>query len=88
MKARVYHFAKPAKKNVDYVEEVKIDIDLPFVPAIGTALKITPNGEILIVNQVYWDAEDPAVIEVYTDEPADFGFLPLKDMLAEGWVIA
>lgn len=87
MKTRVHHFSMPCKRNVDYeCEELKIEIDLPFVPTEGTGLKVTPNGEILIVDQVMWLIEEPDVLLVFTKEPT-IGFRPYKEMVAEGWAI-
>ncbi|WP_136414789.1 hypothetical protein [Herbaspirillum sp. ST 5-3] len=86
MKARVHHFSEPRRRNSGYdCEELKIEIDLPFVPTQGTGLQVTPNGEILIVDQVMWLIEEPDVLLVFTKEP-EISFRPYKEMIAEGWV--
>lgn len=84
MKAKVLTHCLPKRKTDEFeCVEVVIHVDLPFVPAAGTMLKLTPDGEFLCVDQVYWSVTDPDVIDVFIEEPEvlpTFAF-----MRKEGW---
>lgn len=84
MKAKVLSHCLPKRKTDEFeCVEVVIHVDLPFVPVAGTMLKLTPDGEFLRVDQVFWSVTDPDVIDVFIEEPEvlpTFAF-----MRKEGW---
>jgi hypothetical protein len=90
MKSVIHHFSKPSAQNVDYdVEDLKIEVDLPFVPMVGMSLKVTAAGRFLVVEQVMWAIDEPNVLQVFTEEPDDDGdVLPYDEMIAQGWQLA
>ncbi|CAB3754041.1 hypothetical protein [Paraburkholderia humisilvae] len=87
MKAVIHHFSKPSTRTAKYeVENLKIEVDLPFVPVTGMSLQVTPAGSFLVVEQVMWAINEPDVLQVFTEEPQDdFDVRPYREMVEQGW---
>jgi len=83
MKAVVRHTAEPIGKQEYEAEDIYICIDIPFVPTVGTALQVTPEGDYFYVSSVYWSINDPGVLDIGTEDPDVLE--PLEQLLAEGW---
>ncbi len=79
MKVRVYHQASGPRGAVD----VCMDIEMPFLPAIGMDIKPTPDSDYMRVQFVFWDITTPGMVEAHINQEARL--YPLKEMLAEGW---
>lgn len=92
MKAKVHATCQPKSKAaaLQYdAENIHIVVDLPFVPAAGTMLKVSPAGDYLKVDQVYLDlTEGGEGLVVFIEEPDDSReLMPWKAMKAEGWAL-
>lgn len=89
MKARINYFCEPSKKNAGYeVEAIYLDVELPFLPPVGTFIKVTPNGDYLKVADVYLDLEPEGEgLAIGMEEPEEYAIRPFKDMKSEGWKI-
>ena len=93
MKARVHYQCQPRRKSATYeAEDICIDVDLPFVPAIGTMLKVSATGDYMKVDDVFLDlvpdGSEGEGLVVYLEEPADGpDFRPWPEMKAQGWRI-
>jgi len=92
MKAKVLFFCKPAKKTKDYeVESIFMMVDLPFVPSVGTMLKLSPGGNYIEVSDVMLDiTPDGEGLIVGLKEPGDEDAYQLRswaEMKAQGWQI-
>jgi len=88
MKARVDYFCKPAKKNANYeCESIYMEVELPFVPAVGTMLKLTEEGDFVKINDVMLDISPGGHgLLVGLEEPEHVGELrPWSEMKAQGW---
>lgn len=87
MKSVIHHFSRPSAPDAECeVEDLKIEVDLPFVPVVGMSLKVTPAGRFLVVDQVMWAINEPALLQVFTEEPEDDAdVLPYAEMIAQGW---
>lgn len=89
MKAVIHGFALPEDAGVKHrLEEVFLDMKLPFVPPPGTAINVSTEGGNFIVDLVEWDFTKPDQINVLMREPIpdDYESLrPLSEMLAQGW---
>ncbi|MBU2784577.1 hypothetical protein HAP93_02155 [Acidithiobacillus ferriphilus] len=83
MKAVVRHTAEPIGKRDYEAEDIYICINISFVPTVGTALQVTPEGDFFYVRNVYWSVNDPDVLDIGTEEPDVLE--PLERLLAEGW---
>jgi len=82
MKVRVFHQARGARG----FEDIVIDIEMPFVPAIGTDIKPTPESDYLRVELLFWDITTPDMVEAHITQAAHL--YSLKNMKAAGWRIA
>lgn len=70
-----------------YVEagHVEIMIDnLPFTPVIGMRIAPHPSADLLRVDEVYWLAEKPNVLEVWLVEEGD-GVSPWSYFKKQGY---
>ena len=68
------------------VEECELVETLPFTPAVGQRLKVTPNGQHQRVSEVLWDMNDPRHLVVWFEEPASRVEMPwAAAMQSEGW---
>ncbi|MEB8487195.1 MULTISPECIES: hypothetical protein [Acidithiobacillus] len=83
MKAVVRHIAEPIGEQEYEAENIYICIHIPFVPTVGTALQVTPEGDYVYVHDVHWSVNDPGVLDIGTEEPDVLE--PLERLLAEGW---
>ncbi len=83
MKAVVRHIAEPIGEQEYEAENIYICIHIPFVPTVGTALQVTPEGDYVYVHDVHWSVNDPDVLDIGTEEPDVLE--PLERLLAEGW---
>ncbi|MCB1928920.1 MAG: hypothetical protein KDH17_12910 [Rhodocyclaceae bacterium] len=83
MKTRVWYLAKPAGNDCFEAEEVFVDIDLPTVLGPGSLLRLAGTNELVCIERMLWDVDEPDVVHLFTRDPAR---LPdIKDMLAAGW---
>lgn len=88
MKARVQYVCQPKSKRANYdAEDIVLDVTLPFLPPIGSKLKLTKNGDYLKVDDIYLDfVGDEEKIVIFIEEPDELDALrPWKEMKAEGW---
>jgi hypothetical protein len=46
-------------------DEMTVEGELPFVPHGGMRLSVTNEGDYLKVEEVYWKADEPEVLEVF-----------------------
>lgn len=84
MKAQVRHFCQESEDFEP--QDIHIMVDLPFVPAAGTLLKVTHDGDFMRVDEIYFDVKTPALLEVFIS--ADGAQLyPWEIMKAQGWVM-
>jgi len=79
VKVLVCHQATTMRGAVDIV----IDIEMPFVPAIGMDIKPTPHSDYLRVQYVFWDISTPGAVEAHIEQGCRL--YPLGDMKAAGW---
>lgn len=88
IKARIYHvcLADEPKDGLAY-RSVDIDVGLPVLPPVGSAIKVTPDGDYLQVDHITIDATAGAAgVGVHIGEPGDDAMLwTWADMQAEGW---
>jgi hypothetical protein len=86
VKVRVFHQCKPGTaadcKRFE-AEDIIIDIEMPFLPAIGMDIKPTPDSDYLRVQYVFWDISTPEMVEAHIDQKGRL--YPLKQMKAAGW---
>ena len=91
MKATIFHTCAPKSKAAAYeAEEIRIDVVLPFVPVVGTMLKVTPNGDLLRIADVHLDitVAEP-LLSIFIEEPDDANALwTWASMKKEGWSLA
>lgn len=59
--------------------------ETPFFPHIGDMLSVTPGGDFLSVEEVFWSCRTPAQIEVYLSTPEVEEEFQASTMLAQGW---
>ena len=89
MKARIDYYCKPRKRNSGFaVEEICFYVDLPFVPAIGTMLRVTEREDYRPVADVMYDVpgEEGVHLIVGLEEPEnDWELRSWRDMKREGW---
>lgn len=89
MKARIDYFCKPVKKGVDYeLENIHMFVDIPFIPAIGTDLKVAKGGDYVAVEYVMLDLSelDEVPLNIALKEPTDeLDLKTWKEMKALGW---
>lgn len=56
MKARIDYFCRPVSPVANYaLENIHIHVDLPFVPAVGTMLKVTKDMDYIEIDDVLLD---------------------------------
>lgn len=85
MKAYVFHFSAPREPTIGkHCEELKIAIEIPIVPPIGTMLRVTRKGKFLKVEDIHWDINQPEIIKIYTAEP-EAGYQSYVEMIDAGW---
>lgn len=82
MKVRIDYYCK-SKTRRDEVEDISIDIDIPFIPIVGMFLKVTPHGDYLEVKSVHFDISDggEGLVIGVDNEP----LWSWEAMEAEGW---
>lgn len=87
MKVRIEYFCKPPKKNSDFeYENIHKDFELPFIPNIGTMIKVEPGGDYVEVRDVHQDiSTNDIVISVGLEEPAEYALSSWAKMKAQGW---
>lgn len=87
MKARIDYYCKPAKKNADYeLENIYLDVDLPFAPLVGTFVKFTPKGDYIEVVDIHLDLSVPDIcLMVGLEEPEGMKLWTWEAMRLEGW---
>ncbi len=88
LKFRVIDFSQvPKDADVDYeAVHMCIEIDLPFVPAAGSFLKVTPKGDYLEVGVVYFDTAEPGVVDIWIKEDSkDKRIPPFEELIEQGW---
>ncbi|MCB1909679.1 MAG: hypothetical protein KDH15_20150 [Rhodocyclaceae bacterium] len=83
MKTRVWYLAKPTETGCFEAEEVFVDIDPPAVLGPGSLLRLPGTTELVCIERVLWDADEPDVIHLFARDPTR---LPnMGEMLAAGW---
>lgn len=93
MKIRVNWFCKPRSKQAPYdAEEIFIDLDIEFVPPIGSYLQVHEDGILGKVGDIYIETfvrkEDVPSVFIYLDGPERAVDLrPWTEMKAQGWQI-
>lgn len=89
MKVTIHGYALPETSDVQYrLCEVFLDMDLPFIPAAGTNMKVAIEGGCFTVDLVEWDFTRPEKINVLMCEPSSDEYeslRPISQMLAQGW---
>lgn len=89
MRARIRWTCQPKSKKADYgAEDIFIDVALPFVPQIGSKLKVTAHADFVAVGDVYLDLADGGEgLVVFLEDPdlGDPSFRPWLEMKREGW---
>jgi hypothetical protein len=85
--AEIRHTCTPRTKRANYeAEDISIKIQIPFVPVPGSMIKVTPHGEFLEVDQIYWAIDSPDEVQIWIKEEEDL--MPWSVMKAEGWAVA
>ena len=79
MKVRVYHQARGPRG----IEDICIDIEMPFLPAIGMDIKPTPDSDYLRVQCFFWDISTPDMVDAHIEQEGRLE--TLKVALAAGW---
>lgn len=81
--------ALAAKESDTDCENIYMVVDLPFVPAVGTMLKLTEQGDFIKINDVMLDISPGGDgLLVGLEEPQHDGELrPWSEMKAQGWKI-
>lgn len=90
MKARIDYFCAPIKKGSGYeLENIHIFVDLPFIPAVGTALKLTKDGDFMEVADVMLDITPGGEgLCIGLKEPEfDVQIYPWPEMKKQGWLL-
>jgi hypothetical protein len=85
MKAQVHHFCQESEDFEP--QDIHIMVDLPFVPAAGTMLKVARDGEFMPVDEIYFDVKTPELLEVFISAD-DISLFPWEVMKAQGWVMS
>jgi hypothetical protein len=85
IKATIFSHCLPRSPDVDYeCEDIHIDVMLPFVPQIGTDLKVTKNADYIAVESVSFDAsKDGEGLTLHLAQPDVL--LPWSEMQNKGW---
>lgn len=81
--------ALAGEESNDDCENIYMVVDLPFVPAVGTMLKLTEQGDFIEINDVMLDISPGGDgLLVGLAEPLHDGELrPWPEMKAQGWKI-
>jgi len=90
MKALINYFCLPVKPNAKYeAENIYMIVEIPYVPAVGTMLKLTNAGEFVEVVDVYLDiSHDQYQLNIGLKEPVeDFEWMTWEVMSKQGWKI-
>lgn len=87
MKAVIRTQAKVPKGKPYECVDVCLEVDMPFIPTNGMALKVTKDGEYMTIDEVMWDVDKPDLLDIYmVDLDIDnVGMRPLKEMKQQGW---
>lgn len=89
MKAIIHGFALSEDADVtQHLEDVFLDMKLPFIPSPGTSINVSTEGGCFTVDLVQWDFAQPDRIYVFMREPVPDEYetlRPLGKMLAQGW---
>lgn len=90
MKARIQWQCKPRKKNASYdAEDIFIDVDLAFLPPIGSSLMVVDGGEYGKVDDIFIElgAASAVPLRIYLEDPEGAQLRPWLEMKAQGWRI-
>lgn len=89
MQARIDYQCQPREEDAPYeCEDISIVVDLPFVPAVGTMLKLTVEGDYIEVADVMLDlSPEGEGLIVGLKEPEDWQLRSWPEMQAQGWRI-
>lgn len=85
--ARIDFYCKPLKKNSSFqIETIFLELVLPFVPEIGTMLKVAVDDDYYEVDNIYFDATaaEP-VVHVGLAEPEEDELTSWQEMRRRGW---
>lgn len=88
MKARIDYFCQPTPTSSGEIYNIYMFVDLPFVPAVGTLLKLTREGDYLKVADVTLDVSPGGQgLLIGLEEPEEDSELrPWAEMQAQGWM--
>lgn len=85
MKARIDYYCQPKTKTAEYESEnIHLVVELPFIPAVGTMLKLTNDGDFIRVNDVMLDiTKGGEGLCIGLEEPDILD--PWLSMRSQGW---
>jgi|GEM_PF-6690525 len=85
MKVTLNYFCKPTKSNPD--GNVFMVGGLPFIPEIGTMIKIHAEGDYLRINDILLDVSgDGYRLMIGLEQPEDSDLRPFSELSKEGWL--
>jgi hypothetical protein len=88
VKATCHFWCAPSTPGADHAaEDIRITVFLPFMPARGLDLKVTPEGDFYTVEDVFWDISAPDEVEVFFREPEEGELAQWESMREQGWRI-
>lgn len=85
---------RPRREGAPYdAEQIYIDVELPFVPAVGTLLNVTADGDYVPISEIFLDlvpdGSEGSGLVVYLEEPdGDAALRPWAEMKSRGWKVS
>lgn len=64
--------------------DICVRFTIPFVPAIGTMIAVTPEGDFVEVTDVYWHIDKPNVLDIGVKD-GDGPLRPFSYWKKQGW---
>lgn len=68
MRTNAHALTKPRRGGAS--ENIRLSLDLPFMPSLGMELMLPAFGGFQEINSIFWDYRNPGVLEIYFDEEA------------------
>lgn len=93
MKAIISFFCKPRKRDIEEgygAIEIYKEVELQFIPPIGSFIKIDAGSDYIKVTDIHIDISESnngVVLDIGLEEPEDWQKRSWSEMKANGWKI-
>ena len=90
MKVRLAYACLPVATGLSYdIEDIHVDVELPFVPSVGMMIRPTPANDYVEIVNVFLDFHPEGEgIVLGLKEPEDDNLRSWTDMQAQGWQLS